>query len=176
MLRLFKSPLMVLSFIAAFGMMLSCSSGNQADFANDASIAADLGGAGGADAADKPPTAIIAAVDIIPQNLAPAPVTPATPSTPAVNLYFVTKDFAVEVVSSEMVCKIEAVGPELKCRSLDLKVSERKLHLDKSRNNLYLPNNVVSWESPCPEAANYMIRSILLCASADQLTNDVTTP
>jgi hypothetical protein len=172
MFHLFKSSLMVLFCTAALGMMLSCSSGNHAGAANDAGLAIDEGDAA---VADKPPTAVVAAVDVIPQNPSPAPA-PAVPPTPTVNLYFVSKDLPVEVVSSEMVCKMEAVGPEPKCRMGDLKVSEKKLYLDKSRNNLTLPNNVVSWESPCPDAANFTIRSIVLCASAEQFMSDVTTP
>lgn len=176
MLRPFQSSLMVLLSTAVLGMILSCSSGNQAGAANDAGLAIEESGLSDAAVADKPPTAIIAAADTTPQNLAPAQVAPAVPATPTVNLYYVSKDLPVEVGSSEMVCKMEAVGSDPKCKLGDLKVSEKKLYLDKSRNNLTLPSNVVSWESPCPDAVNFMIRSIVLCASGEQFMGDVTTP
>lgn len=125
-----------------------------------------LSGSGGALELSTPNTGVAAASPTLASAIPPpAPV----------NLYWISRDLAVETFSEQMVCKIAPTDPEPKCREGDVLVAKRQYHLDKTRDNLYLPSNVVSWSS-CPDGSNYMIRTMLLCASTDAFNKDVTFP
>jgi len=98
------------------------------------------------------------------------------PLPPPVNLYFVSKDLSAESFISQMVCKIKPTEPAPECHPGDLKITENQYYISKSQNNFLLPNNVVSWTSPCPDASNYVIRSVIICASMEAFLQDVTLP